>query len=129
MVGYLARTTVDPSKIISVGSGHLLVMMGDSVVAVVRCPMVIPLVVLSKITYERRSVVGGYEIEIEVWVCLISALYLFLLLISQICDALVENLNLFLIILDILIEFLNLFLDFMLLTRFKFKYERSSSLG
>ena len=54
---------------------------------------------------------------------------LFLLLVSQIFDAFVENFNLFLIILDILIEFLNLFLEFLLLTRFKFKYERSSSLG
>ena len=43
---------------------------------------------------------------------------LFLLLISQIFDAFVENLNLFLIILDVLIEFLDLFLEFMLLTRF-----------
>ena len=52
---------------------------------------------------------------------------LFLLLISQMFDAFVENFNLFLIILDILIEFLNLFLEFLLLTRFKFKYERSAS--
>ena len=43
---------------------------------------------------------------------------LFLLSISQIFDAFVEDSNLFLIILDVLIEFLNLFLEFMLLTRF-----------
>ena len=43
---------------------------------------------------------------------------LFLLLISQIFDAFVENFSLFLIILDILIKFLDLFLEFMLLTRF-----------
>ena len=54
-------------------------------------------------------------------------MYLFLLFVSQIFFAFVENSNLFLKILDILIGFLNLFLEFMLLTRFKFKYERSSS--
>ena len=70
-------------------------------------------------------VVGGYETEKEV--CVISDLYLFLLLVSQIFGACFENFHLFLIILDILIKFLNLFLEFMLLTRFKFKYE--SSLG
>ena len=45
-------------------------------------------------------------------------MYLFLLFISQIFDAFVEDFNLFLIILDILIKFLNSFLEFMLLTRF-----------
>ena len=105
-VGYFAGAMVNPSQINSGGSCHLLVVVGDSVVVLVRYPMV----TLSK----RTSVVGGYETEKEGWVCLIIDLHLFWLLVSQIFDAFFESSNLFLIILAILGEFLSL----SLLTRF-----------
>ena len=54
---------------------------------------------------------------------------LFLVFISQIFDAFVENSNLFLTILDILIKFLNLSLEFMLIMWFNIIYERPFTNG
>ena len=113
LVGHFERAMVDLIEFEV--SGSLLVTVGDST----------KYGSSNILRISSFLVLGGYETEKEV--CVISDLNLFLLLVSQIFDAFVENSNLFLIILDILIKFLNLFLEFMLLTRFRFKYERSSS--
>ena len=74
----------------------------------------------------------------EGWVCLISKLLVFVVLVLQVLNDFFEKNLLFVKILDVLIGFLNLSLEFMLLTRFDFlfldmfllriKYERSNRL-